>query len=127
MVCTAAFLLNGKLLFFDPGIRIIYNACMEFYYTEELLEYMHKKGKKNISVEVASSDRSDFEVTELYYRFVKDDFALYLRDKQRYVLKETEVGYVLLPPYRLHYEEKVTFGLKKFWIFRSLTAEGIRL
>ena len=123
----SSFPVKREAAFFDPGIRILYNAYMEFYYTEELLEYMRKKGKKNISVEVASSDRSDFEVTELYYRFVKDDFALYLRDKQRYVLKETEVGYVLLPPYRLHYEEKVTFGLKRFWIFRSLTAEGIRL
>lgn len=100
---------------------------MEFYYTEDLLEFMKKKGRKNIAVEVASSDRSDFEVTELYCRFVKDDYALYLRDRQRYVLKETEVGYVLLPPYRLHYEEKVTFGLKSFWIFHSITITGVEL
>ncbi len=88
---------------------------------------MKKKGKKNISVEVASSDRSDFEVTELYCRFVKDDYAFYLRDKNRYVLRETEVGYVLLPPYRLHYEDTVTFGLKKFWIFHSITMSGVEL
>ncbi len=100
---------------------------MEFCYTEDLLEYMKKKGKKNISVEVASSDRSDFEVTELYCRFVKDDYAFYLRDKNRYVLKETEVGYVLLPPYRLHYDDIVTFGLKKFWIFHSITMSGVEL
>ncbi|MBO6112765.1 MAG: hypothetical protein J6P45_06930 [Lachnospiraceae bacterium] len=100
---------------------------MEFKYTPELLEYMKRKGKKNISVEVASSDHSDFEVTELFYRFVKDDFAVYLRDKKRYTMKETEVGFVMLPPYRLHYDPVVTFDLKKTWIFHSIIQNGIRL
>ncbi len=100
---------------------------MEFQYTPRLLEYMKKKGKKHISVEVASSDHSDFEVTELYYRFVKEDYALYLRDKKRYVIKETDVGYILLPPYRLHYEPVITFDLKSFWIFHSISQTGIEL
>ena len=100
---------------------------MEFEYTPELLEYMKLKNKKNISVEIAESTASDFEVTELFYRFVNDDLAFYLRDKKRCVLKQTEVGYVVLPPYRLHYDPVVTFGLKKFWIFRSITQTGIRL
>ena len=100
---------------------------MEFKYTPELLEYMNKHSKKNISVEVAVSDHSDFEITELYLRFVKDDFAHYLRDKKNYILKETEIGYVLLPPYRLHYDDVITFGLKKIWIFHSITQIGIKL
>ncbi len=100
---------------------------MEFTYTPRLLEYMKEKGKKHISVEVATSDHSDFEVTELYYRFVKEDYAIYLRDKKRYVMKETDVGYIMLPPYRLHYEEFITFDLKKFLIFHSITQTGITL
>ncbi|MBO4374219.1 MAG: hypothetical protein J5829_03845 [Lachnospiraceae bacterium] len=100
---------------------------MSFRYTPELLSYMNEKGKKHIAVEVASSNHSDFEVTELYFRFVKEDYAYYLRDKKRYILKETDVGFVLLPPYRLHYEETVTFGLKRFLIFRSITQTGISL
>ena len=100
---------------------------MEFRYTPELISYMDNKGKKHIAVEVASSDHSDFEVTELYYRFISEDHAFYLRDKKRYVLKETDVGFVLLPPYRLHYEDIVTFGLKKFLIFHSITQTGISL
>ena len=100
---------------------------MEFKYTPELLEYMQGKGKKHIAVEVATSDHSDFEVTELYFRFVSEKHALYLRDKKRYILKETPVGFVLLPPYRLHYDDTVTFGLKKFLFFRSITQTGISL
>ncbi|MCR5652048.1 MAG: hypothetical protein K6F86_12820 [Lachnospiraceae bacterium] len=100
---------------------------MEFRYTPELLEYMQRKGKKHIAVEVASSDHSDFEVTELYFRFVSEKYAYYLRDSKRYVLKETSVGFILLPPYRLHYEDTVTFGLKKFLIFNSITQTGISL
>ena len=132
---------------------------MAFYCTNELGEYMKEKGKHVLSVEVASSDRSDFEVTELYLRLVKDDFAEYLKEKKRYrarplFLEEAAapgeyaptdapgsdadrfsgpktplepVGEVLLPPYRLEIGETVTFGLKKVWLFRKLTMEGIRL
>lgn len=55
---------------------------MEIVYAPELLAYMKKRGKMNISVEVASSDHSDFEVTELYLRLVTDDFASYLTEKK---------------------------------------------
>ena len=100
---------------------------MEFRYTPELLEYMHNKNKKHIAVEVATSDHSDFDVTELYFRFVKESQIPYLRDKKRYVVKETSAGFVLLPPYRLHYDNIITFGLKKFLIFHSITQTGISL
>ncbi len=88
---------------------------------------MKRKGKMNISVEVASSDHSDFEITELYLRLVTDDFAAYLIQKKRYRGVRTDQGQVLFPPYRLFCNDRVVFSLKKIWIFRSLRQEGIRL
>ena len=100
---------------------------MEISYAPELLSYMKKRGKRNISVEVASSDHSDFEVTELYLRLVTDDFADYLMQKKRYKGVRTDQGLVLFPPYRLFTDGKIRFFLKKVWIFHSIRQEGIRL
>ncbi len=100
---------------------------MEFIVTPELAAYMEKQGKRNIVVEVASSDHSDFEVTELFLRLVNDRQAKELKEKKRYVGRPTNVGEAILPPYRLHYDEVVTFGLKKYWIFHKMTYEGVRL
>jgi hypothetical protein len=100
---------------------------LEIVYTPELLAYMKRKGKMNISVEVASSDHSDFEITELYLRLVTDDFAAYLIQKKRYRGVRTDQGQVLFPPYRLFCNDRVVFSLKKIWIFHALRQEGIRL
>ena len=100
---------------------------MEIVYTPELLAYMKRKGKMNISVEVAGSDHSDFEITELYLRLVTDDFAAYLTKKKRYRSVRTDHGQVLFPPYRLFCDQRVVFSLKKIWIFHELCQEGIRL
>ena len=100
---------------------------MEIVYTPELLAYMKRKEKMNISVEVARSDHSDFEVAEIYLRLVTDDFAAYLTEKKRYRSLRTDQGLVLLPPYRLFCGDRVVFSLKKTWIFRSPVQEGIRL
>ena len=99
---------------------------MKFLYTPELMEYMRKKGKRNLSVEVASADHSDFDVTELYFRIIDDRTAEFLK-KKRYRAVGTQMGYVMLPPYHLHYDEEVTFRLKKMLFFHSVTTDGIRL
>lgn len=99
---------------------------MEFRYTPQLLEHMRKKGKRHIAVEVASADHSDFDVTELYYRIIDDRTVEFLK-KKRYRAVETDVGYVLLPPYHLEYAKTVTFGLKKVLFFHTVTTEDIRL
>ena len=100
---------------------------MRVEYSPELLEYMHRKNRRVISVEVAKSDHSDFEVAEIFLRLVKDDFASYLKEKKRYRSVKTEEGEILFPPYVLEIDPVVRLDLKKRWIFSSLTVEGVRL
>ncbi len=101
---------------------------MEFIITPELAEHMKRKKKTGIAVKVASSDHSDFDVTELYLQLVNDDFADYLKEKHDYRERKAESGErVLLPNYRLDYDGKVVFGLKKMFLFHKLTMEGVRL
>ena len=99
---------------------------MKFSYTPDLLEYMHRKGKRHISVEVATADHSDFDVAELYYRIIDDRTVEFLK-KKRYRAVETVHGLVMLPPYHLEYDENVTFRLKKVLLFHTVTTDGIRL
>ena len=99
---------------------------MNIYITPELQEYMRRKGKRHISVEVASADHSDFDVTELYFRIIDDRTVSFLK-KKRYRAVEAGEGYVMLPPYHLQYDENVTFRLKKVLVFHTVTADGIRL
>ena len=99
---------------------------MKVSYTPELLEYMNRKKKKHISVEVATADHSDFDVAELYYRIIDDRTVDFLK-KKRYRAVETEHGLVMLPPYHLEYDEIVTFRLRKVLLFHTVTTDGIRL
>lgn len=99
---------------------------MEFLYDDALREYMTAKGKRHIVVEVVSSDHSDFEVTELYAHIVGEKKAAEFKRK-RYVVRETDMGEVLLPPYRLHYAETVRFSLRSFLGIKSVRQEGIEL
>lgn len=100
---------------------------MEFVYDAELKKYMHEKNKKNIVVEVVSSDSSDFEVTELHVHFADEKQTEFFKSKRRFGSFQTEIGEVLLPPYRLEYDPVITFQLKKFLFFRYVTQEGIKL
>ena len=96
------------------------------HYTPELLTVMREKKKKNISLEVASSNASDFEVTELYLRFVSDRMVKDLL-KKRYRSIETSEGLLLLPPYRLEYDDELTLGYEKGLLFHHITCQGVRL
>lgn len=100
--------------------------AMRFEFTPQLIEYMQKKGRRHLAVEVATADHSDFDVAELYYRLIDDKTVEFLK-KKRYRTAESEIGYVMLPPYHLEYDETVTFRLKKVLFFTSVTTDGIRL
>lgn len=100
---------------------------MTFTYDAPLLEYMKKKERSVIAVEVMSSQNSDFEVTELYVHLISDKQAAYFKEKKGFRGVQTDVGEVLLPRYRLEYDETIHFQLKKFWIFHSIRQTGIHL
>lgn len=112
---------------------------MIFTISSDLRDYMDSKKKTHIVVEVAESNASDFEVTEIFYRLCNLSHAKYLMDKgykeSPLYLEETlddEVGEatdmkVLLKPYKFEIEEKVHFYRKKHFLFKSLKAEGIKL
>ncbi len=100
---------------------------MKFVYEPELQAYMREKNKKNIIVEIARSDSSDFEVTELHVHFVSDRQTELFKTRQKFRAVQTAMGEVLLPPYRLEYAPVITFGLKKICFLRYITQEGISL
>ena len=99
---------------------------MKIEYDAPLKDYMRKKGLTAIAVEVVTSN-SDIEITELYVHLIRDSQAEYYKTKKRYRAVRGEMGEVLLPPYRLEYDDTLRFHLKKRWIFTSLGQEGIHL
>ncbi|WP_298031881.1 hypothetical protein [uncultured Dysosmobacter sp.] len=99
---------------------------MRFAYTEELRRYMQETGRRTIVVEVAKSD-GDFEIVELHVHFTSDKQAELFKARRNFHAFSTELGEVLLPNYRLRYEDTVTFGLKKVLFWRRVTQTGIFL
>ena len=82
-------------------------------YEPELLEYMERRGRRNIVVEVAGANHSDLEVTELYIRLVNDEMADHLVERQGY---------------HPELDDEVSFGRQRvFRFFHRLTMRGIRL
>lgn len=100
---------------------------MTIRYDEALRAYMEKTGKSTIAVEVMSSQSSDFDFTELYVHLISDKMAAHFKEKKGFRAVAGELGEVLLPNYRLEYDETICFSLKKFWIFHSVRQTGIRL
>lgn len=97
---------------------------MKFVYKPALQEHMRAKGKNIIVVETVMINHSEIEIMELHVHLIDERQADHFK-KQRYVSKETKLGQVLLPPYRLQYDETVTFGLKKFLFIKMVTYQGI--
>ena len=101
-------------------------VLLEFVYSNDLIAYLQKKDRRYVVVEVVSSNHSDIEITELYPHVITDKQAAAFL-KKCFVTKPAPVGQVLLPPYRLHYADTVTFSLRSFLGVKSLRQEGITL
>mgnify|MGYP007101866978 CR=1 FL=1 len=99
---------------------------MNFVYGPALLEHMEKRGLSTVCVEVVTAN-ADIDFTELYVHLVKPGQAEEFISRKKYREIKTDHGAVLLPPYRLEYDDTVTLELKKTWIFHSVRCEGIRL
>lgn len=100
---------------------------MIFTYTPALLEYMQKKGKSTIIVEEVTINNSDIEITELHVHLIDDRRADEFINKKRYRGVATDAGRVLLPPFKLHYDDIIAFGLKSFLGFKYITYKGIKV
>ena len=100
---------------------------MRFVYEPALLEYMKKKKRDTILVEMVEISGSDIEVSELHVRIVDQRQSDIFRNKKGYGLVETEHGKVLLPRFPLQMEETITFGLKKLLFFRFISYKGIKI
>ena len=103
-----------------------------FQCTPELADYLKKKNRSILCLEVAQSNTSDIEIAEPYLRIINQEQADYLKGKKRYrscplVIDEHMEGAVLLAPYHLTMEDVVTFGRKKVFLFHFLTIDGVRL
>lgn len=98
---------------------------MKFIYEDELKAYMQEKGYKNIVVELVMINNSEVEISELHVHFVDARQTDFFKTKKQYYSIDTEMGEVLLPRYKLNFEDEIVFGLKKFWIFRSIAYKGI--
>lgn len=83
-------------------------------------------------MEVATTDTSDFDVTEIFIRTCDGKHREYLVEKKKY--REVEIkgiqpdeAVVLLPNYRLEVEEEIDFDLKKILFINKITYKGIKL
>lgn len=98
---------------------------MRFIYEDELKTYMQEKGYQNIVVELVMINNSEIEISELHVHFVDTRQTEFFKTKKQYYSVNSEMGEVLLPRYKLNYEDEIVFGLKKFWIFKSISYKGI--
>lgn len=93
---------------------------------------MASKKRNNIVVEVATSDTSDFDVSEIYIRTCDHKHRDYLKNKQgyrEYPIEGIDMAEqsVLIKPYRMELSPEIKFDLKKLWVFNKIVFEGIKL
>lgn len=100
---------------------------MDITITDDLLEYMERKKKSVIALEVMGSDRSDFEYVELYVHFISEKQVDYFVSRKHF--RRFDVGgvIVLLPNYKLSYKNTLEFFLKKKWYGYAIGYTGVEL
>lgn len=101
---------------------------MEIIYDNTLTDYMRKRGKTHILVDIAASNTSDFDVTELYLRFISSSHAQnLLASNKGYRSYPAPVGEMIFPAYHMHIDDEVRVTLKTFLFFHWLKYTGLRL
>ena len=100
---------------------------MRFVYEPALMEYMEKKKRDTILVEMVEVSGSDIEISELHVQLADERQSRIFLEKKGYGLVKTEHGKVLLPRFPLQMEETVTVGLKKFLFFKYISYKGIKI
>ncbi len=89
---------------------------------------MRMHNKECILVDIASSNTSDFDVTELYLRFISDKHAdRLLGEGKGYRAENAPVGRVIFPPYHMHIAETVRLSLGSFLFIKWIRQEGLKL
>ena len=86
---------------------------MKFVYEPELIEYMNEKGHKNIIVELVQINNSEIEIAELHVHFVDERQTELFKTKKQYSGVTTEMAEVLLPHFKLKFDEAVASERKK--------------
>lgn len=101
---------------------------MNIIYDDALCEYMKRRNKSVILVDIASSNTSDFDVTEMYMRFISTGHAERLLSSNKgYRREEAPVGCMIFPPYHMHIADKVVLSLRSFLFIKWIKYEGLRL
>lgn len=101
---------------------------MTIEYSDELIEYMDQHHKECILVDIASSNTSDLDVTEMYLRFISDKHADRLMGSGKgYRVYEAPFGRLIIPPYNLNISDTVSVYLKKMLFFNVIKQNGLTL
>ena len=100
---------------------------MKLEFTPRLREHIRAAGRHGIIVEIAQSDSSDFEVTELHIHFVTEKQAAGFVARKGFHPMSTDCCTVYLPNYRLTYADTVTFDLRSLGPIKMVRCEGISL
>ena len=101
---------------------------MDVIYDEKLITYMSSHPGTDILVDIASSNTSDFDVTELYLRFITGRHAdSLLASGKGYRAETAPVGRLIFPAYHMHISDTVRLYLKTFLFFKWIRYEGLKL
>ena len=99
---------------------------MAITYTQELKDYMERKGYRHIVVDQVDSKTCCAGFSELVTSFAPDKRAEEYRSKATRVL-ESEMGDIFVIPRGLEYDDDITFDLKNFLGAKDIEVKGIRV
>jgi len=101
---------------------------MKIEYDDALRGYMQKHNKSNILVDIASTDNCDFDVTELYLRFISQKHAdRILGSGKGFKAYDAPVGQIIFPQYKLNISDTIRVSLKSFLFIKWLKQDGVKL